>query len=80
MYHMATDLAWNLPGNIMYESIHRRGKEEHKLKRKGNKQIYWNDNSSKHKKTFRISPGKGKTSYRLLTSRLQNSRFFPQNQ
>ena len=44
--------------------------EKKNIKRKGNKQIYWNDNSSKHNKTFRISPGKGKTSYLLLTSRL----------
>ena len=29
MYHMATDMAWNLPGNIIYDSIHRRRKKEH---------------------------------------------------
>ena len=48
--------------------------EKKNIKRKGNKQIYWNDNSSKHNKTFRISPGKGKTSYLLLTSMVRDNR------
>ena len=76
MYHLVTDLAWNLPGYIIYEYMHRRRK---KWTQRGKGTSKYTETITQVNITslleFHLARVK-LCSYLQLTGRLQNSRFY----
>ena len=80
MYHLATDLAWNLPGYIIYEYMHRRRKKRTQ-RGKGTRKYTETITQVNITSLLEFHVARVKLcSYLQLTGRLQNSRFYPQNQ
>ena len=80
MYHLATDLAWNLPGYIICEYMHRRRKKRTQ-RGKGTRKYTETITQVNITSLLEFHLARVKLcSYLQLTASLQNSRFYPQNQ
>ena len=76
MYHLVTDLAWNLPGYIIYEYMHRRRK---KRTQRGKGTSKYTETITQVNITSLLEFHLARVelcSYLQLTGTLQNSRFY----
>ena len=76
MYHLVTDLAWNLPGYIIYEYMHRRRKKRTQ-RGKGTSKYTETITQVNIRSLLEFHLARVELcSYLQLTGRLQNSRFY----